>query len=405
MVNQSKRRFLKQGLKGLSVCGIGAVWSNLLVGCSHVSSASSSKGLQPADENGVRLPEGLHSRVIAVSSQPVIEKSYTWHAAPDGGACFATDDGGWIYVSNSEMSDSGGVGAIVFDRSGTVIDAYPILENTRRNCAGGATPWGSWLSCEEVKNGQVWECYPDGKTPAVLRPALGTFAHEAIAVDEKSLQLYLTEDMPDGSLYRFTATDVTTNNMTGKAYPDLSEGKLEVATAKNRMPDAGYQLQPDQAVELEWLEISDPGAELKATRYQQALAMKFNGGEGIAYFDDKVVFTTKGDNRVWSYNTSDQLLNIIYDEKNSLTPILTGVDNITVSQNGDIYVAEDGGDLQIVVIDQQGRLYPVAQLQGHDRSEVTGIAFSPDGSRLYFSSQRGVSGLSEDGVTFEIRGF
>ncbi len=95
----------------------------------------------------------------------------------------------------------------------------------------------------------------------------------------------------------------------------------------------------------------------------------------------------------------------MYDVKQSLTPILTGVDNITVSQRGDIYVAEDGGDLQIVVIDNQGRLYPIAQLDGHDDSEITGVAFSPDGKRLYFSSQRGTTGFSENGVSYEIQGF
>jgi secreted PhoX family phosphatase len=78
---------------------------------------------------------------------------------------------------------------------------------------------------------------------------------------------------------------------------------------------------------------------------------------------------------------------------------------VTVSKTGDIYVAEDGGDLQVVVLDNQGGLYPIVQLEGHDRSEITGIAFSPDGKRLYFSSQRGVTGRSENGVTYEITGF
>ncbi len=132
----------------------------------------------------------------------------------------------------------------------------------------------------------------------------------------------------------------------------------------------------------------------------------FIGGEGHRLFlMRKIVFTTKGDNRVWSYDTLTQRLSILYDADDYLTPILTGVDNITVSKNGDIFVAEDGGDLQIIVIDEQGDLYPIAQLEGHDRSEIAGLAFSPNGKRLYFSSQRGVSGRSEDGVTFEMSGF
>ena len=68
-------------------------------------------------------------------------------------------------------------------------------------------------------------------------------------------------------------------------------------------------------------------------------------------------------------------------------------------------LAADGGDLQIVVIDNQGGLYPIVQLEGHDASEITGVAFSPDGKRLYFSSQRGTTGLSENGVSYEIQEF
>ncbi|MBT8120834.1 MAG: PhoX family protein [Gammaproteobacteria bacterium] len=386
MVDLNKRRFLKHGLCGLSVYGAGAVWSNTLIG--GCSSQQSNVLLGP-DENDVRLPAGFRSRIIARSSQPVIPgQSYLWHAAPDGGACFSRDSGGWLYVSNSEVEPNGGVGAIVFDASGEVIDAYSILENTRRNCAGGATPWGSWLSCEEVDDGLVWECYLDGQTPAVVRPALGIFNHEAVAVDPEQGHLYLTEDKPDGCLYRFMA-----DSMGSDGFPDLAAGRLEVA------------VRPAGQEALSWSQVPDPQASQQATRYQVASALTFDGGEGIAYFDGRIIFTTKGDNRVWSYDTTSQLLEVVYDAADYMSPILTGVDNVTVSQSGDIYVAEDGGDLQVVVLDNQGALFPIVQLEGHDKSEITGVAFSPDGKRLYFSSQRGAGGRSENGVSYEITGF
>lgn len=395
MVHLAKRKFLKQGLCGLSVYGVGALWSNLLIG----GSSQQKLKLQAADVNGVRLPAGFKSRIIATSSQPVVPaQRFLWHAAPDGGACFADAGGGWIYVSNSEMPSKGGVGAIVFNAEGELTDAYAILENTSQNCAGGATPWGSWLSCEEIDAGRVWECYPDGQSTAVVRPALGVFTHEAVAVDEKRHHLYLTEDKPDGCLYRFTA-----KHLTAEGYPDLSAGSLEVAILQNS-PDVDFAESKLAKVKLSWMVVADPLAQQQATRYQVASALAFNGGEGIVYFNEQILFTTKGDNRVWSYSIVNQQLEILYDAKNSLTPILTGVDNVTVSPSGDIYVAEDGGDLQIVVIDNQGDLYPIAQLQGHERSEIAGLAFSPDGKRLYFSSQRGTSGLSENGVTYEIMG-
>jgi secreted PhoX family phosphatase len=391
-VNLSKRRLLKQGLCGLSVYGVGAIWSNVLIGgCSSQQDVR----LLAADDNGVRLPEGYSSRIIASSSQPVLAgDNFLWHAAPDGGACFATDEGGWIYVSNSEITAAGGVSAIKFNADGKVIDAYAILQNTSRNCAGGATPWGSWLSCEEIDSGRVWECDPAGQVPAVVRPALGVFKHEAVAVDEINHQLYLTEDKPDGCLYRFTASQLTDDG-----YPELSAGALEVAVMRdNAAADAGKTL-------LSWVKLPDPLAQTQATREQLPSAMRFNGGEGIAYYNGRIIFSTKGDNRVWSYLTASRELGILYDASSSLTPILTGVDNVIVSQAGDIYVAEDGGDLQVVVIDNQGNVYPIAQLVGHDKSEVTGLAFSPDGKRLYFSSQRGTTGLSENGITYEIQGF
>jgi len=373
----NRREVIKLGL-----CGAGALWANLIV--TNSRAAQGRFQLLPADNNGVRLPAGFNSRIVAESSvSPVGGCEYVWHAAPDGGACFADDAGGWIYVSNSELDDhKGGAGALRFDANGQLIDAYSILRGTSRNCAGGATPWGRWLSCEEVDKGRVWECDPLGIEAAVVRPALGVFKHEAVAVDSLNRKLYLTEDQADGCLYRFTPSQ----------YPDLSAGKLEAARVVN-----------GEAGKVEWLEIKDPSASKTETRAQTG-ATGFNGGEGIVYFNGKVYFTTKGDNRVWVFDVTSQYLSILYDDSAYINPVLTGVDNITVSADGSLYVAEDGGDLQVVVIATDGSIYPVLELQGHDKSEIAGVAFSPDGKRMYFSSQLGKSADPLDGVTFEVSG-
>lgn len=328
------------------------------------------------------IPRGMSLRVVARSGQPAVAGGkYVWHPAPDGGACFGAPDGGWIYVSNSEVDRRrGGVGALRFDAKGNVVDSYSILQGTSTNCAGGKTPWGTWLSCEEAGDtGLVYECDPSGAKAAIVRPGLGACNHEAAAIDPATGICYLTEDRPDGCFYRFVPV------MSG----DLSKGRLEVAVMDGNT--------------LSWREVPDPSGVKTPMRKQVVEAAKFKGGEGIVYTDGRVYFTTKGDNRVYAHTIASNEIAIVYDIQTSKNPILRGVDNIEVSPNGDLLVAEDGGDMQIVAL-RHGTYEPVALVTLHDQknSEVTGPAFSPDGSRLYFSSQRGPEGKSEFGITYEL---
>ena len=152
-----------------------------------------------------------------------------------------------------------------------------------------------------------------------------------------------------------------------------------------------------------WARVPDPSASSTRTRYQVAGARRFAGGEGCWYGDDVCWFTTKGDGRVWRYDAVAGSVSIAYDDAVPGAP-LTGVDNVVGTEAGELFVAEDGGDMQICVITGGGRVAPFLRIVGHGRSEVTGPAFSPDGRRLYFSSQRGSSGTSSGGVTYEVRG-
>jgi len=346
--------------------------------------------LRAPDASGLRLPPGFTSRILARSRvAPVAGKPFVWHDAPDGGAVFAAAGGGWIYVSNSEVIDNrGGASALHFSSSGDLLDAYAILSGTNANCAGGPTPWGTWLSCEEHLRGLVWECDPSGREAARPWPALGAFTHEAVAVDPERMQLYLTEDMRDGRWYRFTPAHVDADRM-----PDLSAGKLEAA---GRSSAGGGR--------VHWHEIVDPSGKSKPTRRQATASNGFDGGEGCWHAAGVIDFSTKGDDKVWAYEIASEQLSTIYEAGKLARPVLKGVDNVTVTASGDVLVAEDNGDMQIVAITPDGRIVPVVQVVGHPESEVAGPAFDPSGTRLYFSSQHGATGTDRDGVTYEVTG-
>ena len=130
---------------------------------------------------------------------------------------------------------------------------------------------------------------------------------------------------------------------------------------------------------------------------------QFNGGEGIWFDSGTVYFSTKGDNTVWAYDTATDALDTIYEGGGPLT----GVDNLTVSAAGEIFVCEDGGNMEICVIEPGGAVAPFLRLTGEaatvlpDRgNELAGVVFDPSGRRLYFAAQRAYG----FGVVYEVTG-
>jgi len=359
----------------------------LAVAAAFTQACAPSTGPEPGvDSNGVLLLPGFSSRVIARAGEIVPGSSLEYRVFPDGAATFVDTAiaGGWYLAVNHEVPATGGVTSIRFAPDGSVVGAESILANTALNCAGGATPWGTWLSCEEWEGGSVWECDPTGANRASRRWAMGAFKHEAAAVAADG-RVYMTEDRPDGAFYRFTP----------KAEGDLSAGLLEVAIASTT---AGL---------IEWVRVPIPRPDVLQSpcRSQVSGTLKFNGGEGIATDGGTVWFTTKGDNRVWEFDIASLAIDVRYQGGGS--SVLSGVDNLWLDQgSGALLIAEDGGNMEVVMLRPDNSALPVIRLPGQNGSEVTGPCFSPDGTRLYFSSQRatvGKLGLPL-GITYEVTG-
>jgi len=395
----SRRQLVGGGLAAAGLFALGpAVWDAL------ARPAKRAKGpygpLGAPDANGIRLPEGFRSREVARSLVPVGGTSYPWPIFPDGAATYERSDGGWILVCNSEVPGGrGGASAIEFARDGSITGAYSILSGTSTNCAGGATPWGTWLSCEEVSAGLVWECDPKGRSDAVARPAMGAFKHEAACIDRKSGYAYLSEDLGEGCLYRFRP----------ERKRDLSAGALEVAVVA-------------EDGRVRWELVPDPSAASAPTRDQVPDATRFMRGEGIWWDSGTVYLATTSDSRIWAYDTERKRIRVLYDPALIKHPPLLNVDNITVAEkSGDLFVCEDNGgedpfDIALITpeVDRASgtprapKVSRFCKLTGPQHgdpgtravSEVTGACFNPREDRLYFSSQRGFA----TGVTYEISG-
>ncbi|MEO8108003.1 MAG: alkaline phosphatase PhoX [Actinomycetes bacterium] len=330
------------------------------------------------DIYGLRLPAGFRARLIGRTSRTVAGTDYTWHPEPDDAATFRMRDGGWAYVSNSDVpGDQGGAGAIRFNADGQIVDAYRVLDGTTDNRAGGATPWGTWLSAEGFAQGRVWECDPAKPGRGQVRPFLGAFAHGRLAVDPRSGWVYLTEDAADGRVYRFRPD----------AYGDLSIGTLDAAKVRR----SGH---------VDWVEVSTkhPERSPRTTGFARVADCWFGDGQ--------LFLTTDAAQRVWVIDVASNSVEQVYDAD------AIGVDApfhyavaVTVHErSGDIYTTEVGADPQLVLLADARRrriAAPFLQLAGHSGSEVVGAVFSPDGTRLFVSSK---CGLDAEGLTFDVTG-
>ncbi|MGB5076328.1 MAG: alkaline phosphatase PhoX, partial [Sphingorhabdus sp.] len=196
-------------------------------------------------DNLVDLPKGFRYRVISRLGN-LMDDGFLVPNAADGMGAFDLGSGKVALVRNHELSQRdlrfgpftgdiaadfntydriadkkamplpGGTTTLIYDmKTGQREAEWLSLSGTIRNCSGGITPWGSWLSCEEAvtragdgvgkDHGYIFEvpARHRGLVDPVPLKAMGRFNHEAACVDPRTGIVYLTEDRDDGLLYRF----------------------------------------------------------------------------------------------------------------------------------------------------------------------------------------------------------
>ncbi len=316
----------------------------------------------------------------------------------------------------------GGTTTLVFnERKQEVEKQHLSLAGTNRNCAGGVTPWGTWLTCEEdvttaegsveKDHGYVFEvpALEQGIASPIPITDMGRFNHEAVAVDPNSGIVYETEDRHDGLIYRYIP----------KVKEKLLEGgRLQVLALKNRKGldtrNWDERLLPlNEPIEVEWLDIDEvlsPKDDLRFRGFEMGAA-RFARGEGMWYGENEIYFacTNGGPNKygqIFRYKISPDEGN----ENSGSTPatlelfaestdkqVLHMCDNLTIAPWGDLMLCEDNGELNhLRGIRPDGTTYTFAT-NISSTSEMAGAVFSPSGKTLFVN-------LQENGDTIAITG-
>ncbi|GKY90973.1 hypothetical protein MPSEU_000070100 [Mayamaea pseudoterrestris] len=330
-------------------------------------------------ENQLLLSQGLSSKIIANAGKrvkyPITGKTSTVssHAMFDFGATFATGDGGWVYLSNSEVDDNeGGVGAFEFDAQGNVINYKMLLTNTSKNCGGGKTPWNAYVTCEEVNRGRCYQVDPTGRRASRMLTVgeetngakFESFAHWTR--NQSAPEFFVTEDDANSTLRRFIPDD-----------PDWSDPWSMLIGSGSTT----YLLLRPSDNTFRWT------FDVDAARINGG--ENFPGAEGIDQIGNRLYFISKTAKKMFTLD----LLDGTYTEQPTKIGRFDGQpDQIvrTAQDNaGDVFFFTQDADnaCGISAKDDQGTYTLVDTLQTRI-DETAGLAFSPDGRHMYFAMQK-----------------
>lgn len=449
---QSRRTFLRQS----AMVSLGFTF---LARCtSYTGSSSPGHTRYPlvADpEAYMDLPEGFSYRIISRVGNPMAD-GFLVPGRPDGMGAFDLGEGRLALIRNHENSPSdldispfgkdnadlskidslmlydpgmrqqpglGGTTTLIYNETtGKVEQEFLSLAGTYRNCAGGITPWGSWLTCEEdvttagelieQDHGYVFEVFASD-TPKLTLPvpikAMGRFNHEAVAVDPRTGIVYQTEDRNDGLIYRFLPKEKG-NLHAGGLLQVLS---IVQGTSLDTRNWDREDMPMNLPMQVRWLNMEDvlaPEDDLRYRGFDQGAA-RFARGEGMWFGENELFFAcTNGGPRkygqVFKYTPSsaegtpgelDQPGTLeLYAQSGDKT-VLHMCDNLTIAPWGHVILSEDNGERNhIRGINSRGEIYDLA-CNRSSSSEFAGTVFSPSGNTLFVNIQ-------ENGDTLAITG-
>ncbi|MGP8302637.1 alkaline phosphatase PhoX [Streptomyces inhibens] len=414
------------------------------------------------DPDGIlALPAGFSYKIITRTGVTKLDTGESTPSNHDGTGTFEGHRGTTLLVNNHELKGpradwphpvplaeglvydpaaSGGCTVVEVAKDGTPVGEWVGIAGTSTNCAGGTTPWGTWLTGEETEDragqhgmtkdhGYVFEVDPhDPKACRDPKPvkALGRYAHEAVVVDPKRGHLFLTEDAatPNGLFYRWTPPHGFRHGRGQLRTLADDAGVLEAFKCFDSggrfVDDLSRATKAGTVYGVDWVEVPDRDARTVSVRKQfkdgeVTRARKLEGlwwADGGAYVVSsfaRAESPVQHDGQVWFYDprrrtlTLKVLLGVNQDP--SKDGAFDGPDNITVSPYGGLIIAEDGEGVQhLFGATDDGRTYPIARndlnngtADKPEFSEFTGPVFSPDGRTLF-------ANIQEPGIMLAITG-